>query len=272
MECDHVVELQFIADEIAKNPAICTHFQQNAADLASFVNTINDTPNLALVESVVNNAKGVLFGDKTFQKTTQKAVNGVASYMTLLKAETSAPFTGGAQALSDALDTLMSPAKGFTSFQATYNAKVNQVIASANAQAPKLSPAPAPGDPFIDETASTIAKCKRSPWEQVKDLVVRAVTGKKTTTTPAACALPTKAPAKTTAKATKAKTTAKKAAVPKTTAKKGVPKSGVPKTTAKKAVPKTTAKKTATKKTVSKKTAVKKTAPKKTVIKKGRRL
>jgi hypothetical protein len=66
----------------------------------------------------------------------------------------------------------------------------------------KLAPAPAPGDPFVDETASTIAKCQRGLWDSVQEFVVRAVTGKKpaATATAAQCALPAKTPAKPAAK------------------------------------------------------------------------
>ncbi|KAJ7511400.1 hypothetical protein B0H11DRAFT_1899862 [Mycena galericulata] len=64
-----------------------------------------------------------------------------------------------------------------------------------NNQLPKLSPAPAPGDPFIDETGSTIAKCQRGLWNTVQSFVVRAIAGKATATA-SECSV---APQKTTA-------------------------------------------------------------------------
>lgn len=74
-EYHSIVELQFIANEINKVPAICTYFQSaaGAADFQTFFNTINDQPNLVFVQSAVNNAKGIVFGDKNFKDTTEKA-------------------------------------------------------------------------------------------------------------------------------------------------------------------------------------------------------
>jgi hypothetical protein len=70
-----IVELQFIADEISKVPTICTHFTSAAgqADFRTFFDTINAPPNTVFVASTVNNAKGVVFGGKSFKGTTQKA-------------------------------------------------------------------------------------------------------------------------------------------------------------------------------------------------------
>jgi hypothetical protein len=74
-EYHSIVELQFIANEINKVPAICTHFQSaaGAADFQTFFNTINSPPNTVFVEGVVNNAKGIVFGNKNFGTTSQKA-------------------------------------------------------------------------------------------------------------------------------------------------------------------------------------------------------
>ena len=78
---------------------------------------------------------------------------------------------------------------------------ITSILHRAAAQAPKLAPAAAAGDPFVDETASTIAKCKRdlTIWERAADFVSRAVTGKKTTTAAAAAACPLPAAKGTTA-------------------------------------------------------------------------
>jgi histone H1/5 len=294
LQCDHIVELQFIADQVATNPDICTHFQSAAgkADLTSFVATINAQPNLEFVEGVVNGAKGQLFSGNTLSATTQKAADGVQSYLGLLKG---AKVNAAAKAVDDKMTAIMTTIgkTGFTGFAAAYNAKVNAVIASANTQKAKLPPAPAAGDPFVDETASTIAKCKREVtfWGSARDFVVRAVTGKKpaaTAATGAACALPppktkatgaaaTKATGATaatkakpaTAAATKGKTTtATKAKT--VAAKKPATKATAAKTTVAKkpAVKKVAAKKPAVKKVAAKKPAVKKVAAKKPAVKK----
>jgi hypothetical protein len=262
------VELQFIAQEIAKKPGICTHFTANPADFRTFFDTINGKDNLVFVEGTVNNAKGIAFGGGQFDKTTVKAANGVISYLNLLEKRTSAPSIGGAQAIGDKLNGLVGAANSISGFQAAFTAQVNSIIADVQTQvnSGRLLAAPAPGDPFVDETASTIARCqrKRTMWEEAKALVVRVTTGKKTPPPATSCALPAKS-----TKTTKTSTSAVGKATGKTT-----PKS-TGKVTPKKAT-KTTAKVTKSSKTAAKKTAakttakapVKKTAPKKTVAKK----
>ncbi|KAJ6499023.1 hypothetical protein C8R45DRAFT_101222 [Mycena sanguinolenta] len=202
VQCGNIVELQFIADEIAKAPAICTHFTSTAgaASFQTFFNAINTPPNTVFVEGTVNNAKGVVFGGKSFATTSQKAANGVVSYLTLLKAGKA---TTAANDVNTAMTTAVGAGNGFQAgFQTRFAAAVNSAISTSKTQAPKLAPAPAPGDPFVDETASTIAKCttRRGVWDSVQDFVVRAVTGKTATTAAAACPLPAKTAAKTTAK------------------------------------------------------------------------
>ncbi|KAF7376374.1 Methyltransferase str2 [Mycena sanguinolenta] len=191
---DGIVELQFIADEIAKVPSICTHFTSaaSAASFQTFFNAINTPPNTIFVEATVNNAKGVVFGGKSFATTSQKAANGVVSYLTLLKANKA---TTAADDVNTAMDTAVGAGNGFQAgFQTRFAAAVNSAISTSKTQAPKLAPAPAPGDPFVDETASTIAKCttRRGVWESVQDFVVRAVTGETVTTAAAACSVPAK--------------------------------------------------------------------------------
>jgi len=288
LQCDHIVELQFIADEINKNQAICTHFTSAAgkADFDAFFKTINNQPNLEFVEGTVNNAKGKLFSGNTLASTTQKAASGVESYMTLLKASKVA---AAAQAVDNKMTTIMTGAggTGFTGFVAAYNAKVTSVIAEAKKQKTKLAPAAVGNDPFkiIDESASIAAKCKREVtfWGSARDFVMRAVTGKKpaaTAATGAACALPppkTKATGAATAKpataaATKAKTTAaatKGKTATATKAKTAAAAKGKTATAAKKPATKAAAvKKPATKATTVKKTAAKTTAVKKPAVKK----
>ncbi|KAJ6559812.1 hypothetical protein B0H19DRAFT_1145845 [Mycena capillaripes] len=204
LQCGDIVELQFIADEISKVPAICAHFTGagGQADFQSFFNTINTGSNLVFVESTVNNAKGIVFGGNSFVGTTSKAASGVVSYLKLLQANGAKNVNPGNHVATtiDAAMTAAGGGNGFTSFQSRWDAEVSAAITKAQSQVSKLAPAPAAGDPFVDETASTIAKCKRGLWEKVQDLVVRATTGKPAATA-AQCAL--KPAAKPTAAAAK---------------------------------------------------------------------
>ncbi|KAJ7072812.1 hypothetical protein C8F01DRAFT_972690 [Mycena amicta] len=194
-----IVELQFVADEVAKVPGICTHFAANPAAFAPVFNTLNTGANLVFVESTVNNAKGIVFGGKNFVDTTQKAANGVISYLGLLASNpASKPSSHVATTIDAAMTTAMNAvnAPGFQAgFQGRWNSAVSSAITKARGQVSKLDPAPAPGDPFIDQTASTIAKCttRRRLWGSFHDFVVRAVTGKPAAT-PASCPLPAKKP------------------------------------------------------------------------------
>lgn len=82
-----IVELQFIADQIKANTAICKHFTTaptGAADFATFFKTINNQPNLEFVEGDVNNAKGKLFAGQTLLATTSKAAVGLPSLECIL--------------------------------------------------------------------------------------------------------------------------------------------------------------------------------------------
>ncbi|KAK7005787.1 hypothetical protein R3P38DRAFT_3603684 [Favolaschia claudopus] len=208
----HIVELQFIADEISKVPSICTTFQSTAgaAGYNSFFDAINKPPNTIFLDSTVNNAKGIVFGGKSFVDTTQKAANGVISYLTLLKTSGA---QAAAQAVDDAMTTAVGAGNGFPAgFETRFTAALTKAITTTTNQIPKLLPAQAAGDPFIDETASTIAKCTRGVWGSVQDFVVRAVTGKPPATA-AQCTLPAK-PATSAKPAAKPATSAKPAAKP----------------------------------------------------------
>jgi len=55
-----IVELQFIAGEIDTVPAICTALRANTPRFQTFFNSINNRPNLILVDASVNRAKGSL--------------------------------------------------------------------------------------------------------------------------------------------------------------------------------------------------------------------
>ncbi|KAL0581797.1 hypothetical protein V5O48_000276 [Marasmius crinis-equi] len=256
VQCDHMVELQFIADKINAVPGICTHLQSTAgkADFTDFFDTINNPPNLVFVEASVNGAKGVLFGGKSFATgTDQKAAlsvlqvlgdekTGVASYLGLIKTDAKS----AADTIKSKMETIMGAGKGFAStFSSDYTALMDMLSAKATKDAKNLKPAAIPqqgGITIVDETQATISRCKRSLWIQAHDFVVRQVTGT-TNAAAATCKLPAKTPAKTTTETpanTTTKTPAKapaKAATAKTTTKKT--------TTAKKvaAVKKTTTKK-----------------------------
>ncbi|KAJ6505831.1 hypothetical protein C8R47DRAFT_1209776 [Mycena vitilis] len=155
--------------------------------------TINAVPNLVFVEGTVNNAKGVVFGKKNFVDTTQKAAvpNGEAN-----GAKNVNPGTHAATTVDTAMTTAVGAGNGFpTGFQGRFDVAVKSAIATTKKKAPTLTPAPAPGDPFVDQTASVIAKCKqtRGVWGTVQDIVVRAVTGKAAATA-ASCPLPATKP------------------------------------------------------------------------------
>ncbi|KAK1229027.1 hypothetical protein PQX77_007929 [Marasmius sp. AFHP31] len=291
VQCDHMVELQFIADKINAVPGICTKFQSAAgkADFDAFFDTINTSPNLVFVESSVNLAKGILFSGKSFgTQTDQKAASGVSSYLGLIKNDAE----NAADTIKAKMDSIMGAGNGFSStFSSDYTSLMTRLATKAATDGKKLKPAAIPqqgGITIVDETQATINRCKRSWWIEARDFVVRQVTGKKPAATGAACQLPAKTPAKTPAKApaktpakapaktpakapakTPAKAPAKapakktpakaKVAPKKAAAKKVAPK----KTAAKKVAPKKTAKKVAPKKTAAKKTAVKKTTKKK---------
>uniref|UniRef100_A0A0W0FM80 Uncharacterized protein n=1 Tax=Moniliophthora roreri TaxID=221103 RepID=A0A0W0FM80_MONRR len=240
MGIDHIVELQFIADQINANPAICTKFTTPGnTDFQDFFNTINKSPNLVNVEATVNNAKGVMFSGSNFGTgTTKKAATGLASYLTLIKSDAQSVAT----TINAKMDSIMGAGQGFSNFASSYVSEINTIITKANSQAKNLAAAPVPqqggGIQIIDETQSTINRCKREEeevevakpfWRRARDFVVRQVTGKKTpakacsVTAKPATKAPAKAPPKTAAKpATKAaaKKPATKAAVKKPATKK----------------------------------------------------
>ncbi|KAL0569143.1 hypothetical protein V5O48_012831 [Marasmius crinis-equi] len=200
--CDHIVELQIIAKEIKKNPAICAHFQSQAgkADFKTFFDEINDSDKLVFVEKSVNTAKGFLFEGKNFgAASNMKIANGVASYLKLVRSDAQTAATS----VKNSIDGIMQGISqtGFSAnFVSAYVAEIDRLATKAQTDGAKLPAAPAQGDIFVDETASTIARCqrRRSLWLQVRDYVVSRVTGKKTTAA-AACTLP---PKKTTGKTT----------------------------------------------------------------------
>jgi len=149
VQCDHIVELQFIAGEIPDNSNACTKFAANPAQYQQFFDTINSGNNLVDIPGTSNNAKGQLFKGNTLSSTTSKAANGLVNYLEAVTANGNTyPGTGVAQTISNALDTAVGAGNGFQAgFQGRYDTKVASVIATAKALAPKLPGFVAPGTP-----------------------------------------------------------------------------------------------------------------------------
>ncbi|KAJ7779244.1 hypothetical protein B0H16DRAFT_1448733 [Mycena metata] len=163
---DHIVELQFIADEISRVPGICAKFTTNPASLQLFFNVINAVPNLILVDTTVNNAKGIALGGKLFKDTTQKAaVNG---------AQNINPGTHVATTIDTAMTTVMGLEKAFNQgSKLDGTPRIKPQLAS-------LIPATAPPAPGV-----------------IRSFVVRAITKSPAATT-TQCPAPAKKPATTT--------------------------------------------------------------------------
>ncbi|KAJ7346870.1 hypothetical protein DFH08DRAFT_204451 [Mycena albidolilacea] len=161
VQCDHIVELQFIANQIQKVPGICRHFQSTTgtADFQTFFNTINSQPNLVFVQSTVNHAKGIVFSNRNFKGTTEKAAAGVVSYLGLLQSNGDA--TRAADTIDAAMTRIMGAGNGFQTFQAHFTAAVDAAKKTTQRQVASgiLSPAPVPGDPFVHQTESTNVRC-----------------------------------------------------------------------------------------------------------------
>ncbi|KAJ7056256.1 hypothetical protein C8F01DRAFT_1233877 [Mycena amicta] len=147
LQCDHIVELQFVADEIDDVPGICAHFQSaaGAADfetLFTLLNTGTSTKgNLILTDGKINNAKGIVIAGKNFKDTIQKAALGVANYLQLLETNGATyPGAGFATEIDDKMTTIMGAGNGFKAgFAGRYDTAVSKAITSAKKQAPKLS-------------------------------------------------------------------------------------------------------------------------------------
>lgn len=281
LECDHVVELQFIAASIPDNGAACQHFLQNKNDFQTFFDEINSSDNLVFVEDEVNTAKLSVFSGtfnaNTFKTTNSKAASGVVSYLELLK---TGQFFNVATTISSKLDSIVGGTDLMGGFQTKVNNQVAEGIRLTKQQLSSLAPRPAPNNGIQFVTPNTPNNppkgCtrKRSTWEGVKGLIVRAVTGKTTSTpTPAACELPTTSTAGTSnAKQAKGaqtpKTQAGKAAKNTKSAKGSVPKAAKSGTATKTSTAKTSAAKVAPKKAATTKTSIVKTSAAKVAPKK----
>ncbi|KAL0573380.1 hypothetical protein V5O48_008577 [Marasmius crinis-equi] len=138
LQCDHLVEAQFVAKQFVDGSAMCTHFLSAAGktDFASFKKVLN-TPaggNFVFVDFNVNEAKGKFINPKVSNdKTTgvKKIALGVADYLT--KTKTTA--VSAAQALKDEMDRIAT-ANGFQSqsfsadFVKDYGTLIDNTIAA----------------------------------------------------------------------------------------------------------------------------------------------
>lgn len=144
INCDHMVELQFVKKKMTENPAICKHFQTAAGkkDFKSFFDTINSNVNLINVDSKVNNAKATMFGGKNFgARTVKKSANGLAFYLKSQKAKEKK----SAAAINKKMDQIMGAGKGFKNFAQEYNTLWDVTIpAKIKAQVSKLKDTVAP--------------------------------------------------------------------------------------------------------------------------------
>ncbi|KAK7033598.1 hypothetical protein VNI00_012835 [Paramarasmius palmivorus] len=185
LQCDHIVELQFVAARIT--PDMCGHFEKSPQDLSSFFAVLNGKKNLVDLPARVNGAKGVLFGGKSFDiGTTRKDAAGVASFFGLITTDAEA----SAIKINEEMEKIMGKGKGFTNFVKEYMNKVKvDFPTKIQKSLPQLSPAsipPAPGSndlPVINETDAVIERCKAGKrsfqvWPMVRNLA-RQVSGKK---------------------------------------------------------------------------------------------
>ncbi|KAL0573381.1 hypothetical protein V5O48_008578 [Marasmius crinis-equi] len=241
LQCDHVVEAQFVAKEFKDGSPMCNHFLTAAtgkADFAQFKKVLNTAKggNFVFLDKQVNNAKGKFIAGSNFNGP-KKIALGVASYLT----KTRSTAKTAAQALKDEMDGIAKK-NNFQSFSAgfvnDYDALISKTINAAKSRAAKL-PAAAP--------PSTAGKKRPAPGSPATPPAKK----QKTTTSTAA----KKKPATTAKKPAAKKPVAKKPAAKKPAAKKpAVKKAPIKKTTAKKApIKKTAAKKAPVKKTAAKK-------------------
>ncbi|KAK7045878.1 hypothetical protein VNI00_007307 [Paramarasmius palmivorus] len=130
VQCDHLVELQFIANKINAKAATCNELQKpsNRRKLQGFIDFINDPNGLAFVDGDVNNAKGKFIKSLSTKVKPGRARDGVASYLNLVKKDASIV----AGQINKALNALVGEDNGMTNFQKAYNQKVNGIINKVN--------------------------------------------------------------------------------------------------------------------------------------------
>ncbi|KAL0567529.1 hypothetical protein V5O48_014464 [Marasmius crinis-equi] len=143
LECDHLVELQFISDQMVAGSAMCKHFLaegKNGPDMKNFRSFINKgSDKLVLVNKPVNDAKGKCLLNPTVQLGDGKIAAGVSSYVEQIKSDAEK----AAQKIKEKMDDIAKKGK-FTSFKSTFAADyvnvLNGVIKTADANAKRLNP------------------------------------------------------------------------------------------------------------------------------------
>ncbi|KAF9254623.1 hypothetical protein L218DRAFT_1043628 [Marasmius fiardii PR-910] len=147
LQCDHIVELQFIASKIT--PDMCKHFESTTGkkDLANFRAVINTPPNLVLLNDVVNNAKGQCVKSLSVEFTVERTARGLTSLMTLPVIKSNA--TTAANKIKEAMDTIAKNANpAFTPFSASFASDYGKLLDDVNNCAKRnvarLSKPPAP--------------------------------------------------------------------------------------------------------------------------------
>ncbi|KAF9260927.1 hypothetical protein L218DRAFT_1079004 [Marasmius fiardii PR-910] len=217
LQCDHLVELQFISQQMTAD--MCKHFLTAAGkkDMTRFRSFINKSPNLVLVDSKVNDAKGKCF-NPAVKLSDGKSALGVVSYVGAIQSEA----TSVAGKIKAEMDSIAQAAK-FTSFKSSfasdYSSTLNGVISTAKKNAARLSGPTAPATGKRPAGSTTPAPPAKKPKTAT---TAKAPPAKKPAAPPAKKpAAPPKAPAKKPAAPPKAP--AKKPVAPKKTpAKKPV--------------------------------------------------
>ncbi|KAJ7056381.1 hypothetical protein C8F01DRAFT_1233945 [Mycena amicta] len=211
LQCDHIVELQFVANEINNVPGICAHFQSAAGSadfqtLFTLLNTGTSTSgNLILTDGKINNAKGIVIAGKKFQKTLQKAALGAANYLQLLETNGAKyPGAGFATTIDKEMTTIMGAGKGFKAgFPSRYNTLVKKastsyvgaiILRRAKSQASKL-PTTAVATKKANIKAAAAAKAQKAKLPKkpaAKTPIGKKPTGVKKTTAKKVAAKPKK--------------------------------------------------------------------------------
>ncbi|KAL0062344.1 hypothetical protein AAF712_010828 [Marasmius tenuissimus] len=219
LQCDHLVEAQFVAKEFVNGSPMCNHFLNGAtgtADFAAFKRVLNTAQggNFVFLDTTVNNAKGKFIAGKSFNGA-KKIALGVASYLTKTRSDAKS----AAQALKAEMDRIAT-ANNFQSFSANfandYDALIGTTITVATTRAAALK-AVAPPPP--KQPAQTVGKKRPASGAAGGSPAKKAKTTAKKTTTKKTTTKKTTTPGKATS-AQKVAAARKKAAAKKTVAGK----------------------------------------------------
>ncbi|KAJ8079885.1 hypothetical protein PM082_016710 [Marasmius tenuissimus] len=220
LQCDHLVEAQFVAKAFVDGSPMCDHFLNGAKgkeDFKAFKDVLNTAKNgnFVFLDTTVNNAKGKFIAGKSFNGA-KKIALGVASYLKKTRSDAGK----AAKALKDEMDRIAAGApEEFESFNASfandYDKLIQGAIDAAEARAKDLKavapPPPKPPAQTAGKKRPAPDAASSSPAKKAKTTANQATT--KSTTTPGT--------AKTSGKVTpaqKAPAAGKKGAVKKTPA------------------------------------------------------